>query len=526
MPTITHDYIKPNTIKERSYQINIYQSVKEKNSLVVLPTGLGKTIIAALVLAHRLPQGKIFFLAPTKPLCEQHATLLKNILTVDETDISLVTGEIHSKKKRQDIYNRSRIVVATPQTIENDLGQHLSLKDCSLIIFDEAHRSVGDYAYVPVAKWYRATAQNPQILGLTASPGSNFQKLVKVAKNLGLKHVEIRMEQDEDVQPYIPYRSMNWYLIDMPREVKEIRAKIDTLLNEYIIKLQTYTRQAKGLSTEKLSKRALIDIQQRIQKNLGKRGGIMYQALSLVSAAIKLAHLRDMVTSQGLTVARMYLNKLTKDTSRAAQKIRKSPLYAEIQNDILYMDPDHTKLTKTKDIIREHLKNYQKPKIIIFAEYRDTIDFLIAHIGKMVGIRATPFIGQARAKEGGMTQEQQKKTLENFRSGIFNVLVSTSIGEEGIDIPATTLVLFYEPVPSAIRYIQRKGRTARDGLPGEVKILIMKGSRDEAAYWRSTKNEKKMYNQVYKLKKELEQNPLPVFTGQTRIDYFKKTTSM
>ncbi len=166
--------------------------------------GLGKTIIAILVLANRLPYGKIFFLAPTKPLCEQHAALVKKIITLDETDIALVTGETYSKQKRKNIYTSSRVIVATPQTIQNDLGKNLSLIDCSLIIFDEAHRAVGDYAYVNVAKSYLATAKQPQILGLTASPGSNYQKLLEVAKNLGLQHIQYR-EAEKMIGFYPPF---------------------------------------------------------------------------------------------------------------------------------------------------------------------------------------------------------------------------------------------------------------------------------------------------------------------------------
>jgi Fanconi anemia group M protein len=142
---------------------------------------------------------------------------------------------------------------------------------------------------------------------------------------------------------------------------------------------------------------------------------------------------------------------------------------------------------------------------MVFAEYRDTIDMLIPEINTIEWAKAVRFIGQTKtSKEKGMSQVEQKQTLDDFRSGIYNVLVSTSIGEEGIDIPTTSLVLFYEPVPSAIRYIQRKGRTARDGLPGEVWILIMKNSRDEGYYWNSVRKEKKMYSYVYKLKDRLE----------------------
>ncbi len=142
----------------------------------------------------------------------------------------------------------------------------------------------------------------------------------------------------------------------------------------------------------------------------------------------------------------------------------------------------------------------ENARAIVFAEYRDTIEVLYQELNKLPGVKAAKFIGQAKGSGDGMSQDEQKKVIKLFKSGFYNVLISTSIGEEGIDIPATSLVIFYEPVPSAIRHIQRRGRTARGGLPGEVYILIMRGSRDEAYYWSSRRKEKRMMIQIKKLR--------------------------
>ncbi|OYT61280.1 hypothetical protein B6U81_03320 [Thermoplasmatales archaeon ex4484_30] len=449
MEYIRMEGIKQNLIQKRLYQTSIFEAIKNKNSLVVLPTGLGKTIIAILLIVHKIKKGKILFLAPTKPLCEQHLKSIKKITTID--NVAIVTGEI-PPKKRKEVYDKNEIIIATPQTIKNDLDK-IERNKFSLIIFDEAHRAVGNYAYVAIADAFH----NAQILGLTASPGSDYKKLKEVLINLHINHLEIRTENDADVSPYIPKRWMRWVIMEMPSEIKLISKKIDLLLSHFLSELKRYTRQAEYLSPKKLSKKVLIDIQQRMQRDLGGRGGTLYTAISIVSSAIKIAHLKDMLTSQGIE----------------------------------------------------------------FAEYRDTIDFLFSELSKMEGIKATKFIGQAKGSGNGMSQDKQKKTLDAFRQGKYNVLISTSIGEEGIDIPATSLVLFYEPVPSAIRFIQRKGRTARDGLPGEVKILIMKGSRDEAYYWSSKRKEKKMYEHIYRLKEEFgKEDKIKKLEGQTKLDVF------
>jgi len=501
---IEHEMIKPSKIEKRLYQLNIYNKVKDKNSLVILPTGLGKTVIAILVLAYKLSQGKkVLFLAPTKPLCEQHATSIKNVTTLCENDVVVVTGETCSPKKRKKVYKKAKVAVATPQTIENDMGKHLSLSDYGLIILDEAHRAVGDYSYVKIIERYRSLNDH-QILGLTASPGSDFEKLKEVVVNLGIKHIEVRNEWDDDVKPYLSSRYLHWHLIEMPVEVKKVMAKIDVVLQETLHALGRYTSQLKNLTPAKLSKKALLEVQNRMKNNLGRRGGSLYHGLTLVSTAIKLSHLRDILTSQGVDVAKKYVSKLDQDDSKAAEKIRKHPLYQEIKNGLNEMTSVQPKLEMTKDIINSHLKKREDARIMVFAEYRDTVEMLVSELNNMEKVKAVKFIGQTTTTEKGMSQIEQKQTLQEFRQGIYNVLVSTSIGEEGIDIPSTSLVLFYEPVPSAIRHIQRKGRTARDGHPGEVKILIMKDSRDEACYWSSIRREKKMYSYVYKLKKELD----------------------
>ncbi len=494
------EYIREGAVERREYQWNIFQAVKDRNSLVVLPTGLGKTVVAVLVLAYRLQRGNVLMLAPTKPLCEQHAASIAAMTTVD--DVVVVTAEAFSPGERGEAYRSGRVVVATPQSVENDLERGVDVGDFSLVVFDEAHRAVGKYAYVGVARRY--LQRGAQTLGLTASPGSSYKKLAEMADNLGIEHVEVRTERDDDVRPYLSRRRMRWKFIEMPPEIKHIARKIDTLLDEFLAELKQYTRQARHLKASKLSKKVLIDIQRRLRGKLGQRGGTLYAAVSVVSATIKLAHLKDMLTSQGIDAAESYLGKIELDDSKAAGKIRKKKLYRAIRSEILSTDAGQPKLETARELLGSHLRGHPDGRVMVFAEYRDTIDLLVRELNAMDGVEARKFVGQATGGGAGMSQEEQKRTLDAFAAGDFNVLVSTSIGEEGIDIPATSLVLFYEPVPSAIRHIQRRGRTARDGVPGNVVILIMKGSRDEAYYWSSKNKEKKMYRQIMRLKRELD----------------------
>ena len=161
---VSHPWINPNTIEDRDYQKNIVKTAVSGNTLCVIPTGLGKTSIAALVAADCLQKDmnkKILFLAPTKPLVNQHKKTFEKFMKIGEDELKAITGE-DKPELRANIYKKADIVFATPQTIRNDLKANiLSLKDFSLVIFDEAHRAIGEYAYPYIAKVYKYHCKNP-----------------------------------------------------------------------------------------------------------------------------------------------------------------------------------------------------------------------------------------------------------------------------------------------------------------------------------------------------------------------------
>ncbi|RLG27693.1 Hef nuclease, partial [Methanosarcinales archaeon] len=196
MEYITHPLVKADTVEKRVYQLNLAAAALRESSLVVLPTGLGKTIVALLVLAQRLDSGKVLVLSPTKPLVEQHASFLKKVLRVSEDEIVMFTGSM-PPHTREALWRDARVIVSTPQVIENDLlAGRIGLRDVAHITFDEAHRGTGNYAYVYIAKRYFDESVNPLVLGITASPGSSREKIQEVCSNLGLTHVEVRSEYD------------------------------------------------------------------------------------------------------------------------------------------------------------------------------------------------------------------------------------------------------------------------------------------------------------------------------------------
>src|SRR5205807_76093 len=235
---VTHELLRRGAVEERAYQVNIARACLERSTLVVLPTGMGKTVIAAMVIAEVLRRkgGKVLFLAPTKPLVEQHAASLRKVLVVDR--IALFTGEATSPEERELLWRENKIVVSTPQVIRNDIrAERISLDDVSLVVFDEAHRAVGDYAYVDVAAAYKEVPGR-LVLGMTASPGSSAEKILEVCGNLGITAVEIRTEYDPDVVPYLHDLEVQRIPVEAPDVSKEIRTLLQVVLEEQVERLK------------------------------------------------------------------------------------------------------------------------------------------------------------------------------------------------------------------------------------------------------------------------------------------------
>ncbi len=528
---ISHPLLKDNAVERRLYQVAIAEEAKKGSLMVVLPTGLGKTTIALLVLIDRLAKGKILFLAPTRPLVEQHAAFLTELLNLDASRIQTFTGSI-LPDKRATLWDSAHIVVSTPQIIENDLlSNRITLTDVSLVIFDECHRAVGNYSYVYIAEKYTEQAKEPLVLGMTASPGSDKEKIQEICTSLGVTKVESRTEYDRDVAPFIFKKGFEWRGIDVPVEIRRQRQALDEVLSERIDALQKLgfirKKRSKDISkTEILALRSIIVAQLATQKHAD-----LYKALSLQAEVLKIKHAIDLLETQGVFAVKRYFERLrteafSKEGSKAAKRLLKDDKFVEAMSAIASYEGEHPKLNALIEILQEEIRVNPSTRIIVFTNYRDTAEMVISALHELKaekdGIRAVKFIGQAsKEADKGLKQKEQVEIINKFKEGVYNVLVATSVAEEGLDIPATDLVLFYEPIPSAIRSIQRKGRTARKKA-GKVIVLIAKGTKDEAYYWLSRSKEREMRRRISELKmEELE----PEAAGEEQAEHVKKAAS-
>lgn len=514
---VKHELIKPETVEHREYQINIAKSAAKNNTLVVLPTGLGKTVIALILIAEKLKkeEDKILFLAPTKPLVVQHAQFLKEFLTIDKESIVIFTGET-SPVKRQEMWKKGRIIVSTPQVIENDLlSKRFNLEDVSFIIFDECHHAVGQYAYVFVSEMYQKNRKNRLVLGMTASPGNDIAKILEVCKNLDISNIEIRTKFDPDVRPYVHDLKIIWKEILLPQDFAHAIQLLRTALSERL-KVLKDIGVIESSSVILINRTKLLDAQKKIQQEIRSRTNppkILFKAASTQSEAMKIHYALELLQTQGVNALKNYFQRMgkqaiSKEGSKASRTIMSDKNILEAVAYAKSIGIEHPKIQEIVKIVKTQFEIKPDSKIIIFTHYRDTSLYVSELLKNVRKAKPSRFIGQASKDEDkGFTQKEQSEVITKFKQGDYNVLIATSVAEEGLDIPSTDLVIFYEPIPSEIRTIQRRGRTGRK-MPGKVIILITKGTPDEGYYWAAKRKEKRMRSELEfirsKLSKEFE----------------------
>ncbi len=504
-------------IKPRDYQKAIFETCKKDSCLVVLPTGTGKTLIALMLAIDRFkqfPLEKVLILAPTRPLAEQHFDSFKKNLPEGWADMQLFTGKTPADQRKK-IWQTAEFIFSTPQCIANDLEKYLyKLDEVSLLVVDECHRCLKNYAYNKVAEKYKMQATNPRVLGLTASPGGDRATITAVCENLGINLVEIRTRDSSDVKPYLQELEFERVDIDFPPEFEEIRQLLKAI----------YDKKVNELKNRKVlfsypTKTNLLLLQKKLFSGNGGKSMNNMLAASVCAQAIKVSHAIELLETQTISSVIAYMKDLFKQSeegkSKGVQKLVHDPGFAKAYTLATTLSFEHPKLEKLKEIISEQIKQNPKAKIIVFAQFRETVRTITNILNKIPGIKAENFVGQAikhhatgigkETKTTGLNQKEQKKMIEKFSSGEINVIAATSIAEEGLDIPEVNEVIFYEPVPSAIRSIQRRGRTARL-MPGSLKILVTKNTRDEVYHYSSKAKEKRMHKAIGDIKYEMD-NP-------------------
>ena len=521
---IERPLVTPGALERRQYQLDLAREAASGHTLVCLPTGLGKTTVSLLVTADRLHEhgGTSLLLAPTKPLVTQHAEFYRTALAIPDEEIVVFTGEV-SPEDRRDLFERARVVIATPQVVENDLiGGRIALDTVTHLTFDECHRASGDYAYNYIAERYHADAERPLVTGMSASPGGDEEAIRSVCENLGLGNVTVMTEDDADVAEHTHDTDVQWERVTLPEEILAIRDELVAVIEDRLEKLKELgvTRA----TSADISQRDLNRIRGELQKLIDNDQSEGYEGMSIHAEVMKIRRAVTLAETQSVESLRRYFERQrnaarSSGASKASQRFVSEAKVRDAMERAESFDDLHPKFRRTRILLAQCLGIEDGERVIVFTESRDTAETLTEFLG--AHFTTQRFVGQGD-KEGsdGMTQNEQQETLDAFRAGEFEVLVSTSVAEEGLDVPEVDLVLFYEPVPTAIRSIQRKGRTGRQ-TEGRVIVLLAEDTRDEAYFWKSRHEESRMEDELRTLKDvagtieaDLAQQGLDSFAGE------------
>jgi len=520
--TVDHPLIEPGTIEARPYQTDLVEQAVETHTLVALPTGLGKTAVSLRVTARRLqddPAAKALLLAPTKPLVEQHAAFYRDALTIPEEEIVVLTGET-APDERAAVFQDARVAIATPQVVENDLlGSRIDLDPVVHLTFDECHRATGDYPYAYIAERCHETASDSLVTGMSASPGDDREAIGQVMENLELARIAVKTESDPDVAAYTKHTDVDWIEVDLPDGIIEMRDRLQDVLTD---RLEQLSELGVTSSTNpEISQRDLHEIRQRLQGLIDDDDPAGYEGMSIHAEIMKIKRAVELVETQSVEALDRYFERQqnaarSSGASKATQRFVSDPEVRRAMDAARSYDELHPKYRQVRILLAQTLGVGDGERVIVFTESRDTAESLTDFLGEHFA--AQRFVGQTEKEHSeGMTQAEQTAVLEEFRAGEFEVLVSTSVGEEGLDVPEVDLVCFFEPVPNAIRSIQRRGRTGRQER-GRVVVLVAQDTRDEAYYWISKRQEKQMAEDLKALKADAE--AIEAEYGQTKLDAY------
>ncbi len=461
----------------RQYQTEVAEICCGQNTLVILPTGLGKTAIALLVIASFLskdPRARALVLAPTRVLVHQHYSFLSKYLEIAAEEIGVLTGE-DPNELRDEVWNK-RVVCATPQVTVSDMQKkRCKLEEFTVVIFDEVHRAVGNHAYTIIASVYNEFKRDGRILGMTASLPSDKTRIDEIVSKLKIAKVEVRDEKDEDVKPYVYKTDVEWKELELSPPLKGVQSLTRDALNARL-KLLEEALLIKRNNYGSITLKDLLRLRMKVEQIQSSH------LRNALFSSIRLFHALNLIETQSLSSYTKFMDRLMErkrgfGMSELLNDTRVKDAYEQARAATI-KGIEHPKIQETLKLV-EGVK--QGERAIVFASYRDTVDQIYNQLVNH-GFRAGYLIG--KSGKTGQSQKAQIRALEELKEGVYDILVATQVGEEGLDVAECNIVIFYDNVPSAVRFVQRKGRTGRR-REGHLYVLITKGTKDEAYYWMS-----------------------------------------
>ncbi len=484
MATLSH----PGIISEweaRPYQVRALTVTLSEPTLLVLPTAAGKSLVEYLFMLEHLTRSKkdrprALLIAPTNALVDQHRRNVVELLD-PRFEVVCLTGST-PPARRVSFWAESDLIIATPQVVRNDLeASRISPSDLVAVVFDEAHHARGSHAMAAAGRLLRLGSELPVCMGATASPGTTSSDVNSLCSILGLTNIHARSSQDPELRPYLPELRTREHHVDVPESIRSLAEPLEAWSSALVDRLSHLGYPLKrGL----VSVRVLNGLQARISQAISLKEGSAFQAAKALADLRRVHLLVGHLTSQGIAASREHLLRSLereKNGSAALQRFMNDHRIKRLKASLDGSEELHPKMNLVMDLVVQALARGHEQRVIVFVNFRDTANELVERLSSLDHVVVARFVGQSdRVRDRGLSQKEQIAVLDRFRSGEVNVLVATQVGEEGLDVPNADDVIHYEPVGSAIRTIQRRGRTGRHHA-GHVHVLIARGTRDEGA---------------------------------------------
>lgn len=348
------------------------------------------------------PNGKVIFMAPTRPLVAQQIEACFQVMGIPKEDTAELTGR-QQKRSRAAIWRSKRVFFATPQVVWSDLSDpetSFPVEDVKLLVIDEAHKAKGKYAYTEVIQMVAARNQHFRVLALSATPGRNIRDVVEVVQNLLISHIEVRCDSSIDVAPYIHKKSIQTVVVRMDDFLRRTRDALIRIIEPYLQNLISH--QVVSGHIGNMSKGWLILDRNRFKESTAaSRHPAHSSILSDFSVCLGLYHALEQLERYGARACLNYFD----DTSSAAdekffvtrdekirhfvnelrEKIGPNPFanldhsfygnVSSVTSDSV-IDYGHPKFGILKQCLSDHFAAHEESKAIIFCEYRDSV-FLI-----------------------------------------------------------------------------------------------------------------------------------------------------
>nr|XP_040055143.1 Fanconi anemia group M protein isoform X1 [Gasterosteus aculeatus aculeatus] len=521
-------WIYPTNYPIREYQVKISEAALFRNTLVCLPTGLGKTFIAAVVMYNFYrwyPSGKIVFMAPTKPLVAQQIEACYKVMGIPQAHMAELTGTT-AANRREDVWRTKRVFFLTPQVMANDLSRDTCpAQQVKCVVIDEAHKALGNHAYCQVIRQLCSQTLQFRILALSATPGGDTKSVQSVISNLLVSHIELRSEESPDIQAHSHERSVDKMVVPLGESLSAHQARYLQVLEKFMSRLvQNRVMARKDLRT--LSKYQIILARDQFRKNppsgiKGPQQGMLEGDFAL---CISLYHGYELLMQMGLRSLFFYVQGImegSREMPRARNELQRTPVFVDLYHEMQAMfvkpsaGPDepfiysHPKLKKLEEVVLQHFRRWAESsedsngpqevstRVMIFSSFRESVqeiaDMLNHHAPL---IRVMTFMGQASTGKAvkGFTQKEQLEVVCRFRRGGFNTLVSTCVGEEGLDIGEVDLIVCFDAQKNPTRLVQRMGRTGRKRR-GRIVVILAEG-REERTYNQSQSNKRSIHKSI------------------------------